>query len=172
MNAGTRSYKITWKLSNSGRKSSMTAVLSDAEEREVTRAFERLLSAPSDETPERTSAVKAEADATSDARSDASSEETSEATSESNPPAAFEITLKPCREIFYSGADPATLLDDLRELGQIHVTAHAEEVPPLPLLSRNSAAGTPSRCISYALNPAVAGSTSTAARTSCDRRKV
>jgi len=43
MNAGTRSYKITWKLSNSGRKSSMTAVLSDAEEREVTRALHELL---------------------------------------------------------------------------------------------------------------------------------
>jgi two-component system chemotaxis sensor kinase CheA len=45
--------------------------------------------------------------------------------------AAFEIVFKPKREIFYTGADPATLLDDLRELGQAHIAAHADEVPPL-----------------------------------------
>jgi two-component system chemotaxis sensor kinase CheA len=48
--------------------------------------------------------------------------------------AAFEIVFKPHREMFYSGADPVTLLDDLRELGQAHVTAHADQVPPLPTL--------------------------------------
>jgi two-component system, chemotaxis family, sensor kinase CheA len=48
--------------------------------------------------------------------------------------AAFEIVFKPNREMFYSGADPVTLLDDLRELGQAHITAHADQVPPLPSL--------------------------------------
>jgi two-component system chemotaxis sensor kinase CheA len=48
--------------------------------------------------------------------------------------AAFEIVFKPNREIFYSGADPVTLLDDLRELGQAHITAHADQVPPLAAL--------------------------------------
>ena len=47
---------------------------------------------------------------------------------------AFEIVFKPNRDIFYSGADPVTLLDDLRELGQAHVTAHASQVPPLASL--------------------------------------
>jgi len=45
--------------------------------------------------------------------------------------AAFEIVFKPNREIFYSGADPVTLLNDLRDLGQAHITAHAEQVPAL-----------------------------------------
>lgn len=45
---------------------------------------------------------------------------------------AFEIIFKPNREIFYSGADPITLLDDLRELGSAHITAHIDQVPPLP----------------------------------------
>jgi two-component system chemotaxis sensor kinase CheA len=45
--------------------------------------------------------------------------------------AAFEITFKPNREIFYSGTDPATLLDELRELGQAHITVHVDQVPPL-----------------------------------------
>ena len=45
--------------------------------------------------------------------------------------AAFEIVFRPNRDMFYSGADPVTLLDDLRELGQAHITAHAEQVPPL-----------------------------------------
>jgi len=57
---------------------------------------------------------------------------------ESKPPmeirAAFEIIFKPKREIFYSGADPVTLLDDLRALGQAHITVHADEVPLLPCL--------------------------------------
>jgi HPt (histidine-containing phosphotransfer) domain-containing protein len=43
--------------------------------------------------------------------------------------AAFEITLKPNRKIFYSGSDPVTLLDELKELGQAHITAHIDEVP-------------------------------------------
>jgi two-component system chemotaxis sensor kinase CheA len=57
---------------------------------------------------------------------------------ESNPGtevrAAFEIVFKPNRDLFYSGADPVTLLDGLRELGQAHVIAHADEVPPLAAL--------------------------------------
>ncbi len=48
--------------------------------------------------------------------------------------AAFEIIFKPNREMFYSGADPVTLLDDLRELGQAYITAHADQVPKLPSL--------------------------------------
>jgi two-component system chemotaxis sensor kinase CheA len=48
--------------------------------------------------------------------------------------AAFEIIFRPKREMFYSGADPVTLLDDLRELGEAHITAHADQVPPLPAL--------------------------------------
>jgi len=44
---------------------------------------------------------------------------------------AFEIIFKPNREMFYSGADPVTLLDDLRELGLAHITAHLDQVPPL-----------------------------------------
>jgi len=44
---------------------------------------------------------------------------------------AYQITLKPSREMFYSGADPVTLLDDLRELGQAHITAHVDDVPLL-----------------------------------------
>jgi two-component system chemotaxis sensor kinase CheA len=46
----------------------------------------------------------------------------------------FEIILKPTREMFYSGADPVTLLDDLRELGQAHITAHVDQVPLLSSL--------------------------------------
>jgi two-component system, chemotaxis family, sensor kinase CheA len=57
---------------------------------------------------------------------------------ESKPPAevraAFEIVFRPNREMFYSGADPVTLLNDLRELGQAHITAHTDQVPPLPSL--------------------------------------
>ena len=48
--------------------------------------------------------------------------------------AAFEIVFKPNREMFYSGADPVTLLNDLRELGQAHVTVLADQVPPFPSL--------------------------------------
>ena len=48
--------------------------------------------------------------------------------------AAFEIIFKPNREIFYSGTDPVTLLDDLRELGQAHITARTDAVPPLASL--------------------------------------
>jgi two-component system chemotaxis sensor kinase CheA len=48
--------------------------------------------------------------------------------------AAFEIVFKPNRAMFYSGADPVTLLDDLRQLGQAHITAHADQVPPLAAL--------------------------------------
>jgi HPt (histidine-containing phosphotransfer) domain-containing protein len=48
--------------------------------------------------------------------------------------AAYEIVFKPNREMFYSGADPVTLLDELRELGQAHITAHADQVPSWPSL--------------------------------------
>jgi two-component system chemotaxis sensor kinase CheA len=48
--------------------------------------------------------------------------------------AAFEIVFKPNREMFYSGADPVTLLDDLRQLGLAHITAHADRVPPVAAL--------------------------------------
>ena len=42
---------------------------------------------------------------------------------------AFEIVIRPHREFFYSGSDPVTLLDELRGLGQAHVTAHTDAVP-------------------------------------------
>ncbi len=48
--------------------------------------------------------------------------------------AAFEIVFRPKRTMFYSGADPVTLLDDLRELGQAHITGRADLVPPLAAL--------------------------------------
>ena len=47
---------------------------------------------------------------------------------------AFEIIFKPKREMFYSGADPVTLLDDLRGLGAAHITARVEQVPLLAAL--------------------------------------
>jgi two-component system chemotaxis sensor kinase CheA len=81
-------------------------------EEEVTGAFTRLLPAPENPPAERNQESKPGAEVR----------------------AAFEISFKPNREIFYSGADPVTLLDDLRELGQAHITAHAEQVPPLPSL--------------------------------------
>ncbi len=46
----------------------------------------------------------------------------------------FEITFKPNLEMFYSGADPVTLLDDLRALGTARITAHAEGIPALSAL--------------------------------------
>jgi two-component system chemotaxis sensor kinase CheA len=49
-------------------------------------------------------------------------------------PAAFEIIFKPKRDLFYSGADPLTLLDELRDLGQAHITAHTDDVPQLSSL--------------------------------------
>jgi two-component system, chemotaxis family, sensor kinase CheA len=79
---------------------------------EVTGAFRRLLPAPENSDAERSERSKPGVEVR----------------------AAFEIIFKPNREIFYSGADPVTLLDDLRELGQAHITAHADQVPPLPSL--------------------------------------
>ena len=79
---------------------------------EVTGAFTRLLPAPEVPSPERIEKSKPVADVRG----------------------AFEIIFKPNREIFYSGADPVTLLDDLRELGQVHVVVHADQVPPLASL--------------------------------------
>jgi two-component system, chemotaxis family, sensor kinase CheA len=45
--------------------------------------------------------------------------------------AAYAIILKPKGDIFHAGVDPLALLDELRALGQAHITAHAEEVPAL-----------------------------------------
>jgi len=42
---------------------------------------------------------------------------------------AFEIVVRPHRGLFYSGTDPITLLDELRALGQAHITAHTDGVP-------------------------------------------
>lgn len=42
---------------------------------------------------------------------------------------AFEITFQPRPQFFYSGSDPMTLLDELRALGQAHITANADRVP-------------------------------------------
>jgi two-component system chemotaxis sensor kinase CheA len=42
---------------------------------------------------------------------------------------AFEIAMRPHRGLFYSGTDPITLLDELRALGQAHITAHTDGVP-------------------------------------------
>jgi len=78
----------------------------------VTGAFTGLLPAPESRTPKPAEKTKTAARARS----------------------AFEIVFKPNREMFYSGADPVTLLDDLRELGQAHVTAHADQVPPFASL--------------------------------------
>ena len=81
-------------------------------ELEVTGAFTRLLPASEEPPAERTEPIEAGSRAVV---------------------AAFEIIFKPNREMFYSGADPVTLLDDLRELGQAHITAHADQVPPFAL---------------------------------------
>lgn len=42
---------------------------------------------------------------------------------------AYEIVFRPNRELFGSGTDPVTLLDELRELGQAHITARTAQVP-------------------------------------------
>ena len=42
---------------------------------------------------------------------------------------AYEVMVRPHPEIFYSGTDPVTLLDGLRELGQAHITGHSDKVP-------------------------------------------
>jgi two-component system chemotaxis sensor kinase CheA len=81
-------------------------------EEEVTGAFTRLLPAPASGRTDHIEPPKPPADTRS----------------------AFEIVFKPNRGIFYSGADPVTLLDDLRELGQAHVTAHLDQVPSLSSL--------------------------------------
>lgn len=47
---------------------------------------------------------------------------------------AFEIVFKPPRDMFYSGADPITLLSELRELGNAYITAHTDQIPPLSSL--------------------------------------
>jgi two-component system chemotaxis sensor kinase CheA len=81
-------------------------------EGEVTGAFTRLLPAPENPQAERSQESKPAAAVR----------------------AAFEIVFKPNRELFYSGAEPATLLDDLRDLGQAHITVHVDQVPPLASL--------------------------------------
>ena len=88
-----------------------------AGEEEVTRAFERLLPGAAGTEAPKAAAV---------------------AGVESAARRAFSITCKPKREIFYTGADPVTVLDDLRELGQAYVTAHVEQVPPLAELAETS----------------------------------
>jgi two-component system chemotaxis sensor kinase CheA len=47
---------------------------------------------------------------------------------------AYLIVLKPQREFFYAGMDPVNLLDELREMGQAHISVHTEDVPPLASL--------------------------------------
>jgi len=47
---------------------------------------------------------------------------------------AYEIIFRPNRELFCSGTDPVTLLDELRELGSAHITAHTDQVPVLSSL--------------------------------------
>jgi len=42
---------------------------------------------------------------------------------------AFEILVRPHRDLFYSGTDPITILDELRGLGQAHITGHSDGVP-------------------------------------------
>ena len=48
--------------------------------------------------------------------------------------AGFHIAFKPNRKFFFSGVDPVTLFDEIKELGQAHITAHAENVPPFASL--------------------------------------
>ena len=79
---------------------------------EVTDSFARLLPTPENSRPEQSEVSKPQIEIRS----------------------AFEIIFKPKREMFYSGADPVTLLDDLRGLGQAHITAHTDQVPLLPSL--------------------------------------
>jgi two-component system chemotaxis sensor kinase CheA len=81
-------------------------------EAEVTAAFTRLLPAPANSPAEPVAASKPGSEVR----------------------AAFEIVFKPNREVFYCGADPVTLLDDLRDLGQTHIAAHADTVPVLASL--------------------------------------
>jgi len=47
---------------------------------------------------------------------------------------AYEIVFRPNRELFCSGTDPVTLLDELRGLGPAHITARASHVPVLASL--------------------------------------
>jgi chemotaxis protein histidine kinase CheA len=42
---------------------------------------------------------------------------------------AFQIVMRPHRGLFYSGTDPITLLDELRALGQAHISTHTDDVP-------------------------------------------
>jgi len=44
---------------------------------------------------------------------------------------AYRIVFRPKRELFYSGTDPVLLLDELRQLGDLQLTAHFDDVPPL-----------------------------------------
>jgi two-component system chemotaxis sensor kinase CheA len=47
---------------------------------------------------------------------------------------AFEIVFRPNRELFCSGTDPVTLLEELRRLGPAHITARTGNVPVLSSL--------------------------------------
>lgn len=48
---------------------------------------------------------------------------------ESGAAVAYEVVVRPHKDLFYSGTDPIPLLDELRELGQAHIEAHSEGVP-------------------------------------------
>jgi two-component system, chemotaxis family, sensor kinase CheA len=45
---------------------------------------------------------------------------------------AYEVLFRPARELFHSGTDPVTLLDELRTLGPCHIVARTSEVPAFP----------------------------------------
>jgi len=51
---------------------------------------------------------------------------------------AYEIVFRPHGELFCSGTDPVTLLDDLRGLGPAHITARTDQVPVISSLDPES----------------------------------
>ena len=51
---------------------------------------------------------------------------------------AYEIVFRPNRELFSSGTDPVTLLDELRGLGPAHITARTADVPVFSSLEPES----------------------------------
>jgi chemotaxis protein histidine kinase CheA len=80
-----------------------------AGERAVTEALAHLL--PHTETPPETLRQAAPVQPASESRT------------------AYEIVFRPNRELFCSGTDPVTLLDELRGLGPAHITARTGQVP-------------------------------------------
>lgn len=79
------------------------------DERAVTEAVSRLL-------PASQAAVSQEAHAAAPA---------------GNALAAYRLLFRPGKDLFRSGTDPLSLLEELRELGAATITAHAAEVPSL-----------------------------------------